>query len=79
MNNTNKTATININGISTTTRIRMLEEFLYKHDADLALSQEVTNTKITMFRRYTPHINMGTEGRANHGGASWIGAIIVVG
>jgi hypothetical protein len=52
MNNPNKTATININGISTTTRKRMLEEFLYKHDVDLALSQEVTNTKITMFKRY---------------------------
>jgi hypothetical protein len=41
----------------------MLEEFLYKHDIDLALLQEVTNTKFIIFRRYTSHINMGTEGR----------------
>jgi exonuclease III len=63
MNITYKIATLNINGISTTTRIRMLEEFLYKHDIDLALLQEVTNTKITMFRRYVSHIHMRTEGR----------------
>jgi hypothetical protein len=40
----------------------MLEEFLYKHDIDLALLQEVTNTNITMFRRHTAHINIGHRG-----------------
>ena len=30
---------------------------------DLALLQEVTNSKITTIRRYTSYINMGTEDR----------------
>jgi len=37
MDYTYKIATLNINGISAPTKIRMLEEFLYKHDIDLAL------------------------------------------
>jgi len=41
----------------------MLEEFLYKHDKDPALLQEVTNSKITTIERYTSHIFMGSEGR----------------
>jgi len=41
----------------------MLEEFLYKHDIDLVLLQEVTNFKITTIRRYTSYINMGTDDR----------------
>jgi exonuclease III len=41
----------------------MLEEFLHKQDIDVALLQEVTNTKISTFKRYTAHINIGTEGR----------------
>jgi len=41
----------------------MLEEFLYKHDIDLALLQEVTTSKIAAIRRYTSYINMGTECR----------------
>jgi len=63
MDYTYKIATLNINGISAPTRIDMLEEFLYKHDIDLALLQEVTNSKIITIRRYTSYINMGTEGR----------------
>ena len=62
MDHTYKTATLNMNGISAPTRIHMLEEFLYKHDTDLALLQEVTNSNITTIRRYTSYINMGTEG-----------------
>jgi len=63
MDYTYKIATLNINGISVPTKIHMLGEFLYKHDIDLALLQEVTNSKITTIRRYTSYINMGTEGR----------------
>ena len=33
----------------------MLEDFLYKRDIDLALIQEVTNSKITTIRRYVIH------------------------
>ena len=43
----------------------MLEDFLYKHDIDLALLQEVTSSKITMIRRYTSYISMGTESRGS--------------
>jgi len=39
----------------------MLEVFLYKHDMDLALLQEVTTSKITTIRRYTSYIRMGRE------------------
>jgi exonuclease III len=40
----------------------MLDEFLYKHDKDLTLIQEVTNSKITTIRRYVIH-QYGAEGR----------------
>jgi len=60
MDYTYKIATLNFNGISAPTRIRMLEELLYKHDIDLALLQEVTTSKIATIRRYTSYINMGT-------------------
>jgi exonuclease III len=63
MDYTYKIATLNINGISAQTRINMLEEVLYKHDIDLALLQEVTNSKINKIRRYIAYINIGTEGR----------------
>jgi exonuclease III len=40
----------------------MLEEFLHKQDIDIALLQEVTNHNLNSIRRYTAHINQGTEG-----------------
>jgi exonuclease III len=58
-----KVATININGISYTSRIRMLEAFLNKQDIDIALLQEVTSTNVNTFRQYTAHINQGTDKR----------------
>jgi endonuclease/exonuclease/phosphatase family metal-dependent hydrolase len=63
MDYTYKIATLNINGISAQTRLNMLEEFLYKHHIDLAMLQEVTNSKINKIRRYIAYINIGTEGR----------------
>jgi exonuclease III len=50
-----KVSTININGMSSTTRIRMLEDFLHKQDIDIALLQEVSNPKIKALQRYTVH------------------------
>jgi len=41
----------------------MPEEFIYKHDIYLALLQEFTNFKITMFGRYASYINIRAEGR----------------
>jgi exonuclease III len=60
---TYKIETLNINGISSPTRIHMLEEFLWHHEIDLALLQEVTPPNITAIRRCTAHTNIGTEGR----------------
>jgi len=56
---TYKITTLNINGISASTRIHILEDYLYKHD----MLQEATNPKITTIQRYTQYINVGTEGR----------------
>ena len=58
-----KIATLNINGITSKTRIGMLEDFLRRQDIDFALLQEVTRADLTTLRRYTAHINTGTEGR----------------
>jgi exonuclease III len=55
-----KIATLNINGISSKTRIGMLEDFL-RQDIDFALLQEVTRADLTTPRRYTAHTNTGTD------------------
>jgi exonuclease III len=60
---TYKIAKININGIASQVRLTMLEEYLRQQDIDIALLQEVTNTKLTTFRIYNTHINVGTENR----------------
>jgi exonuclease III len=58
-----KVATINMNGIAQHTCLRMMEDFLWKHDIDVALLQEVTSSQIDTIRRYTKYINIGTEQR----------------
>jgi len=58
-----KVATLYINGIANCTRLRMLEDFLWKHDIDIILLQEVTSRNIDAMRRYTKYINIGTEQR----------------
>jgi hypothetical protein len=63
MTYTYKFATININGIASHVRLRMLEEFLRQQDIDFALLQEVTHTNLTTFRRYTAHVSVGTDKR----------------
>jgi len=63
MSYTYKIATININGISSHVCIKMLEDYLRQQDIDIVLLQEVTQTKITTFRRYNAHVNVGTENR----------------
>jgi exonuclease III len=60
---TYRIATLNINGVSSTTRIRMLEDFLRRQEIDLMLLQEVTQDTISMIGNYTAHINIGTDGR----------------
>jgi exonuclease III len=58
-----KVATLNINGIANSTRLKMLEEFIYVHDIDIALLQEVTCPQLPILHRYTQHVNTGTERR----------------
>jgi hypothetical protein len=41
----------------------MLENMLRQQGIDVALMQEVTNTKLILIRGYTVHINEGTEKR----------------
>jgi hypothetical protein len=45
--NTHKIATLNINGISATTQIKMLGDFLHSNEIDLICLREVTNSNIT--------------------------------
>ena len=58
-----RVATLNINGITSATRLRMIEEFLNKQDIDIALLQEITHPELSTLRNYNAHINQGTEGR----------------
>jgi exonuclease III len=61
--NTYKIATININGISHSTKIKMLGDFLVKQGIDIALVQEVTMPKIEQIHGYTTIMNIGSEMR----------------
>jgi exonuclease III len=63
MSYTYKIAIININGIASQVRLKMLEDYLRQQDTDILLLQEVTHTKITSFRRYNAYVNFGTENR----------------
>jgi exonuclease III len=60
---TYKIATININGIHSTTTTKMLEDFLHINETDVLWMQEVTTTTVKMIRNYTAHVNIGIEGR----------------
>jgi len=41
----------------------MLEDFLWRQDIDFALLQEVSHTNSNTIRRYTVHMNTGTDRR----------------
>jgi hypothetical protein len=58
--------TLNIKGIENNTRIRMLEDFLWTNDIDIARLQEVASHQVDSIRRYTKYINIGTE-KKGHG------------
>jgi exonuclease III len=60
---TYKIATININGIASQVRPKMLEDCLRQQDIDIVLLQEVTHTKITPYRRDNAYVNVDTENR----------------
>jgi exonuclease III len=60
---TYKIATININGIASHVRLRMLEDYLRQQDIDIVLLQEVTHTKIISFCKYNAYVKVSTENR----------------
>jgi len=51
-----RAATQKINGIMSATQLRVLEEFLHKHDIDIALLQEITHPELSTLRNYNVHI-----------------------
>ena len=58
-----KTARLNINAISSNTRLQILEDFLRRQYIDFALLQQVSHTALNTIRRYTVHMNIGTDRR----------------
>jgi exonuclease III len=58
-----KIATLNINGMSATTRVGMLSSFINRHALDVVLLQEVTNPDTLNFRGYEIYHNVGTTMR----------------
>jgi exonuclease III len=60
---TTNIATINISGITSTTRMQMLRNFIYKHDIDILFMQEVTHPSLGKLNGYTVHYNIGSEQR----------------
>ena len=56
-------ASLNINGIANDTRIRILENFFWSDDSDIAMLQEVTGSQLDSICRYTKQVNIGTERR----------------
>ena len=63
MSYTYKLVTLNINGIASNTRIRMLEDFLWRQDVDFALLQEVKHKTTDTIKHYTAYGNTGTNNR----------------
>jgi endonuclease/exonuclease/phosphatase family metal-dependent hydrolase len=63
MVDTYKIATVNVNGVSAITRLRMLADFLYRQEIDILLLQEVTHTDFGMIRGYSAYVNVGTNKR----------------
>jgi exonuclease III len=55
--------TLNINGMSSPTRLAMLSDFLHRHEIDITLLQEVTLPCLSTLLGYVAHTNVGTNGR----------------
>jgi exonuclease III len=56
-------ATLNINGITSQTKMAMLADFVTKQDIDVLLLQEVSTIIPVNFGSYVIHYNIGTSGR----------------
>jgi exonuclease III len=55
--------TLNINGITSDTKLRMLEELLGRQEIDIALLQEVVDHRPKTIPGYHIHTNVGTDKR----------------
>jgi hypothetical protein len=53
--------TLNINGLYSTTKIRMLDDFLHINSIDILCLEEVTNDSAVQIKHYAAHVNIGTE------------------
>jgi len=60
---TYKVATLNINGLMWTIKMRIFNGFLRQQDIDIALLQEVTRNDLESFRGYVAIVNEGTTKR----------------
>ena len=58
-----KIATLNINGMATTLRISMLEDFLQKQEIDIIILEEVTQPVFDDIRGFAAYTNIGNTGR----------------
>ena len=58
-----KIATMNINGIKATGRMRMLHEFIQRKELDIILLQEVTHHDFEIIQEYDAFLNVGTNRR----------------
>ena len=56
-------ASININGLSTQTRVGMLHDFIRRHELDMVFLQEVTNPTTLTVNGYTSYFNIGANMR----------------
>jgi exonuclease III len=55
-------ATLNINGISSLTRLTMLEEFIRAWEIDILLNKEITQPSHHTIGEYSLEYNIGTKG-----------------
>jgi exonuclease III len=55
-----KIATLNINGVSSPTKLRILADWLRRQDVDVRFLQEATTPDIGQIPGYTTYYNIGT-------------------
>ena len=63
MADTYKIATLNVNGVSVMMRMRILAEFLHKHEIVIILLQEVTHDDFDVIRGNNVYTNVGIKKR----------------
>ena len=54
-------ATVNINGIKATGRMRMLHDFIQKQELDIILLQELIHQDFAIIQGYDAFLNVGTN------------------